>query len=62
MIINQKIGRTALSINYLIFDGDEVIVLIKNIFDLNVILFIRSLNDNDDNNTNSEMKKMSEIL
>ena len=62
MTINQKIGRTTFSINYLISDGDEVIVLIKNIFDLNVILFIRSLNDNDDNNTNSEIEKISEVL
>ena len=62
MTINQKIGRTALSINYLISDRDEVIVLIKNIFDLNVILFIRSSDDNNDNDTNSEMEKISEIL
>ncbi len=62
MTINQKIGRTALSINYLISDGDEVIVLIENIFDLNVVPFIRSPDDNDDNDTNSEMEKMSEVL
>ena len=62
MTINQKISRTALSINYLIFDGDEVIVLIKNIFDLNVVPFIRNSDNNDDNDTNSEMEKMSEIL
>ncbi len=62
MIINQKIGRMALSINYLISDRDEVIVLIENIFDLNVVLFIRSPNDNDDNDINSEMEKMSEVL
>ncbi len=62
MIINQKIGRMALSINYLISDRDEIIVLIKNIFDLNVIPFIRSSDDNNDNDTNSEMEKMSEIL
>ena len=62
MTINQKIGRTALSINYLISDGDEVIILIKNIFDLNVISFIKSLDDNDNNDTNSEIKKMSKVL
>ena len=62
MTINQKIGRTALSINYLISDRDKVIVLIKNIFDLNVIPFIRSPDDNDDNDTNSEIEKMSEVL
>ena len=62
MTINQKIGRTAFSINYLISDGDEVIVLIKNIFDLNIVPFIRSPDDNDDNDTNSEMEKMSEVL
>ena len=62
MTINQKIGRTALLINYLISDGDEIIVLIENIFDLNVIPFIRSPDDNDDNDTNSEMEKMSEVL
>ncbi len=52
----------ALLINYLISDRDEVIVLIKNIFDLNVIPFIRSSDDNNDNDTNSEMEKMSEVL
>ncbi len=62
MIINQKIGRMALSINYLISDKDEVIVLIKNIFDLNVIPFIKSSDDNDNNDTNSEMEKISEVL
>ena len=49
-------------INYLISDRDEVIVLIENIFDLNIVLFIRSPDDNDDNNINSEMEKMSEVL
>ncbi len=62
MIINQKISRIVLLINYLISDGDEVIVLIENIFDLNVIPFIRSPDDNDDNDTNSEIEKMSEVL
>ena len=62
MTINQKIGRTALLINYLISDRDEVIVLIKNIFDLNIVPFIRSPDDNDDNDTNSEVEKMSEVL
>ena len=62
MTINQKIGRIALSINYLISDGDEIIELIENIFDLNVIPFIRSPDDNDDNDTNSEIEKMSEVL
>ena len=62
MTINQKISSMVLLINYLISDGDEVIVLIENIFDLNVIPFIRSPDNNDDNDTNSEMEKMSEIL
>ncbi len=62
MTINQKIGRMALLINYLISDGDEIIVLIKNIFVLNVIPFIKSPDDNDDNDTNSEMEKMSKVL
>ncbi len=62
MTINQKIDRTALSINYLISDGDEVIVLIENIFDLNVVLFIKSPDDNDDNDTNSEIEKISKVL
>ncbi len=52
----------ALLINYLIFDRDEVIVLIENIFDLNVVLFIRSPDNNDDNDINSEIEKMSEVL
>ncbi len=52
----------ALLINYLIFNEDKIIVLIKNIFDLNVIPFIKSPDDNDDNDTNSEMEKMSEVL
>ncbi len=62
MTINQKIGRTAFSINYLISDGNKVIVLIENIFDLNVIPFIRSPDNNDDNDTNSEIEKKSEVL
>ena len=62
MTINQKIGKTALSINYLISDRDEIIVLIENIFDLNVVPFIRSPDDNDDNDTYSEMEKISEVL
>ncbi len=57
MTINQKIGRIALLINYLISDRNEVIVLIENIFDLNVIPFIRSPDNNDDNDTNSKMEK-----
>ncbi len=62
MTINQKIGNIALSINYLISDKNEVIVLIKNIFNLNVVSFIRSLDDNNNNDTNSKMKKISKIL
>ncbi len=62
MTINQKISSMVLLINYLISDGDEVIVLIENIFDLNVILFIRSSDDNNNNNTNSKIKKMSKVL
>src|SRR6266498_2370458 len=54
MTINQKIGRIALSINYLISNRDEVIVLIENIFDLNVVPFIRSPDDNDDNDTKKQ--------
>ena len=62
MTINQKISSMVLLINYLIFDGDEVIVLIENIFDLNIILFIRNSDDNDDNDTNSKMEKISKVL
>ena len=62
MTINQKIGRMALSINYLISNRDEVIVLIENIFNLNIVSFIRSPDNNDNNDINSEIEKMSEIL
>jgi len=49
-------------INYLIFDEDKVFVLIENIFDLNIILFIKSPNNNSNNNTNSEIEKIREVL
>ncbi len=62
MIINQKISSIVLSINYLIFDGDKIIILIENIFDLNIILFIRSSDNNNDNDTNSEIEKIREVL
>ncbi len=62
MTINQKISSIVFSINYLISDGDEVIILIKNIFDLNIILFIKSPNNNSNNNTNSEIEKIREVL
>ena len=51
-----------LLINYLISDKDKVIVLIENIFDLNIIPFIRSSDNNDDNDTNSKIEKISEVL
>jgi len=62
MTINQKISSIVFSINYLISDGDEVIILIKNIFDLNIILFNKRLDDNEKNDTNSKIEKMRKVL
>ncbi len=62
MTINQKINSITLLINYLIFDNDKIIILIENIFNLNVILFIRNPDNNNNNDTNSKMKKMRKVL